>query len=1196
VKIESLESRLLLTGTYTTYDAVAKKLTVITTSSNDTIIISLSAGHTLSVSVNSVNDYNLGGANSLAVLAGMDIESNGGNDKIDLGTTTSAITTPTTISGGNGADTITGGAGADNIFGGAGNDSIDGGLGPDTISGGADNDTVSYVTRGTGVSVNLDLVANDGAAGEGDWVGAGTTDVESVMGGSGNDTLTGNSGGNYISGGSGADLIHGMVGSDTIVGCAGGDSLYGDDDADFIFAKDGEFDVIDGGPGIDAADVDSSPVEAPVPDLPAAGSAVSADETTAAASAAPVMGPVLKNIPKATSTFSTRRVRRRLAAQQIILAATFPPPSAAPLPAPPPDDNLEGKIDQATLPGILQPLDPYCKGQVLVNRDVQASVHVTGTGSNDPFTLGNDQFILQTIPGAPGVNITNNGGFTEWPLFSNPIFINGAGGDDALNVMGGNVSYTPGSQPGSGTIISDGHAIIFNGIDPNLISFGNVQNLTVITPGAVDVLHLGTLANTSSTELDGQSDGVALGTILLDNVQLLTIDCGKNETANSSNDSLIVDDISGNGPHVALLPGSFGSDTVTVKRPGLVLVNDPTSTPGEPTVTLNVNPDGEVTFAGPITRLATMNLAGHAIIPAGNNASLHPGGMNIIGGTLDVNDNSVVIDSAAGFFNQNGGTSNLNGGTLVAPTVNLQAGLLAGNGAITGNLLNAGTVAPGFSAGSISISGNYTQSATGTLQMQIGGTTAGTGFDQLSVGDTAQLNGTLAVSLINGFVPASGDAFALLPYVHHSGDFSSKTGLQFTGGVFQTQPQPLKYLLIANLAPVAADDSASTLEDKPVVVNVLGNDSDPDNSAANPDADPLVIDSFTQGGHGTVATTPGGGLLYSPGADFTGSETFTYTLRDMAGNTATATVSVTVTPVNDAPQFALSAFSATILENAGAQSVGVIAGPPNGPRPGPVTAVDEANQTLTFNVSVSNVTGNLAFSSAPTIDANTGKLSFTTAPDTHGTASFSIQLKDDGGTANGGVDTSAAQIFKLTVNSVAPHVLSTAYVHQNPANPFAGNYLKVRFSEAVSLTLADLHVLHVSTNQEIIPTSLQYIAANQAAIIRLPGTPADGNYTLTLVSAGITDAGGTALDGDGDGQAGGDYVAAFFQLQGDVNLDRTVGFADLVAVAQHYGSNNTLFADGDLNGDGMVSFADLVAVAQNYGNTLIPPVPAAAAG
>jgi hypothetical protein len=61
-----------------------------------------------------------------------------------------------------------------------------------------------------------------------------------------------------------------------------------------------------------------------------------------------------------------------------------------------------------------------------------------------------------------------------------------------------------------------------------------------------------------------------------------------------------------------------------------------------------------------------------------------------------------------------------------------------------------------------------------------------------------------------------------------------------------------------------------------------------------------------------------------------------------------------------------------------------------------------------------------------------------------------------------------------------------------------------------------------------------------------------------------------------------------------VNLDRAVGFADLVAVAQNYGlSANATRAKGDLNGDAAVSFADLVMVAQQYGATLPAPAPPA---
>lgn len=57
---------------------------------------------------------------------------------------------------------------------------------------------------------------------------------------------------------------------------------------------------------------------------------------------------------------------------------------------------------------------------------------------------------------------------------------------------------------------------------------------------------------------------------------------------------------------------------------------------------------------------------------------------------------------------------------------------------------------------------------------------------------------------------------------------------------------------------------------------------------------------------------------------------------------------------------------------------------------------------------------------------------------------------------------------------------------------------------------------------------------------------------------------------------------------GDANGDGQVAFADLVAVAQHYGSNVDSFKSGDFDGNGAVNFADLVTVAQHYGQTIIP--------
>jgi hypothetical protein len=91
----------------------------------------------------------------------------------------------------------------------------------------------------------------------------------------------------------------------------------------------------------------------------------------------------------------------------------------------------------------------------------------------------------------------------------------------------------------------------------------------------------------------------------------------------------------------------------------------------------------------------------------------------------------------------------------------------------------------------------------------------------------------------------------------------------------------------ANLPPSAADDSASTTASDPVVVNVLGNDSDPD-------GDSLTINSFTQPDDGTVEQTGPGMLRYTPDGGFTGDDTFTYTISDGRGGTDAATVTITV--------------------------------------------------------------------------------------------------------------------------------------------------------------------------------------------------------------------------------------------------------------------------------------------------------------
>ncbi|MEH6873643.1 MAG: Ig-like domain-containing protein [Candidatus Competibacter sp.] len=110
---------------------------------------------------------------------------------------------------------------------------------------------------------------------------------------------------------------------------------------------------------------------------------------------------------------------------------------------------------------------------------------------------------------------------------------------------------------------------------------------------------------------------------------------------------------------------------------------------------------------------------------------------------------------------------------------------------------------------------------------------------------------------------------------------------------------------------------------------------------------------------------------------------------------------------NHAPSFTKGA-DQMVLEDAGAQTVN-----------GWATAIDDGDpgsvQNLTFQVT--NNTNPSLFSAGPAVAAN-GTLTYTPADNANGSATITLVLKDDGGTANGGVDTSPAQTFVITVTPV----------------------------------------------------------------------------------------------------------------------------------------------------------------------------------
>ncbi len=96
-----------------------------------------------------------------------------------------------------------------------------------------------------------------------------------------------------------------------------------------------------------------------------------------------------------------------------------------------------------------------------------------------------------------------------------------------------------------------------------------------------------------------------------------------------------------------------------------------------------------------------------------------------------------------------------------------------------------------------------------------------------------------------------------------------------------------------NDPPIAQDDSGTTDEDVPVAIDVLDNDSDPEN-------DSLSVESVTQPPNGSVQSS-GTDVTYTPDPNVHGVDTFTYTITDGDGAQSTAEVTVVVVAVNDPP-------------------------------------------------------------------------------------------------------------------------------------------------------------------------------------------------------------------------------------------------------------------------------------------------------
>jgi len=132
-----------------------------------------------------------------------------------------------------------------------------------------------------------------------------------------------------------------------------------------------------------------------------------------------------------------------------------------------------------------------------------------------------------------------------------------------------------------------------------------------------------------------------------------------------------------------------------------------------------------------------------------------------------VNQGRLVKSGGAGAMTIGGGLAFSNpgvievqAGTIQLPTNFSNPGTMMGTGAFTTNLLtNTGHLAPGSSAGTLTLNGNYAQTSAGSFDVELAGSLA---FDRFLINGTANLNGTLALHCIAGCALSNGDEFVIL--------------------------------------------------------------------------------------------------------------------------------------------------------------------------------------------------------------------------------------------------------------------------------------------------------------------------------------------------------------------------------------------------------------------------------------------------
>lgn len=440
---------------------------------------------------------------------------------------------------------------------------------------------------------------------------------------------------------------------------------------------------------------------------------------------------------------------------------------------------------------------------------------LTNTGT---VSVSNLTFASGTVSGATSSDVLTITGTLNWTggtLSTGQVTINLGG---ALNFSGNNAKTLNRNIVNSGTITWSGSGDI-NGNAANSINnqsggIFDIQNDQTLTIGSLT--NAGTFRKTSGS-------GVTTVSAIMANSGTVSFQTGSLSISGSFNSSGGSSNISAGTVNVAYTTAGSSSGTLTLASGVLLNHNSGThnlasgmSVAGAGAYQVNggtLNNTG--TAAVSLLNLSSGTVSG----TSGSDVLVVAGTMNWTGGAIStgqvtVNSGSTLSISGSGTKTMNRDISN-SGTTTWTGSGNISgSGSFANqasgsfNAQTTASMAvtavsNAGIINIGASPSTTNITGNYTN--TGTLNIELGGTTAGTQYDVLNITGAATLGGTLNLTLINGFTPSLANAFQIINYTSRTGAFSTINGQSVAGGLFLRPDYNATNLTLTTVSQSQAD-------------------------------------------------------------------------------------------------------------------------------------------------------------------------------------------------------------------------------------------------------------------------------------------------------------------------------------------------------------------------------------------------------